>query len=69
MSGHKKREFSFFVVLSPWLEAGCPPKLLYHSTGKGGKCNKKLVGSIKTRERSMTNYHHGQNGLDLWKLV
>ena len=33
------------------------------------KLNERLVGRDKDRERSLTNYHHGQNRLDLGKLV
>jgi len=33
------------------------------------KPNERLVGSYKHRERSLTSYHHGQNRLDLGKLI
>jgi len=31
------------------------------------KYNKRLVGEDKDRERSLTNYHHEQNRLDVGK--
>jgi len=52
-----------------WINARCPPKLLYHSpssTGQGrGKYDERLMGRDKDRERSLTNYCHGQNRLNL----
>ena len=33
------------------------------------KYNERLMGLDKDRERSFTNYHHGQNSLDLGKLI
>jgi len=55
-----------------WLDARCPPKPLYHSPSSAGQERKNTVkGSwvkIRTR-RSLTSYHHGQNIVDLGKLV
>jgi len=31
--------------------------------------NERLMDPVKDRERSLTNYHHGQNRLDMGKLV
>jgi len=40
-----------YVVGRPWLDARCPPKLLYHSPSSAGqgreKCNKDLMGRDK----------------------
>jgi len=33
------------------------------------KYNERLLGRDKGRERSVTNYHHRQNRLDLEKLI
>ena len=39
------------------------------SAGQGEKnYNKRLVGQDQDRERSFTNYHHGQNRLNLGKI-
>jgi len=56
-----------------WLDAKCPPKLLYHScssTGQGEKkYNERLVDQDKNRERSLAHYPHRQNRHDSQKLV
>ena len=59
------------VVRWPWLEDRCPPKLLHHSLSWTGesKYNERLKGRDKGRERSFTSYRHGQNRLNLGKLV
>jgi len=33
------------------------------------KYNERFTGRDKDRERSLTDYHHRQNRLNLWKLV
>jgi len=43
--------------------------LLFLSWTGEKKYNERLMGPDKDRERSFTNYHHGQNRLDLGKLV
>jgi len=51
-----------------WINARCPPKLLYHSpssTGRERKYDERLVGQDKDRQRSLTDYCHGQNRLNL----
>ena len=56
-----------------WLDAGCPPKLLYHSPSSAGqgrnKYNERLPGGHEDRERSLTNNCRVQNRSDLGKLV
>jgi len=55
--------------------AGCQvptkdPLSLPSSVRQGKKkYDKKFMGRDKNRERSLTNCHHGQNRLDLGKLV
>jgi len=55
-----------------WINARCPPKPLYHSSpsaGQGRKHGERLISWDQDRERSLANYHHRQNRLDLGKLV
>ena len=64
--------FTLAVVSGHWLDARCPPKLLYHSLSSAGQGREnKMKGSwVKIRTgRSLTNYHHGQNRLDLGKKL
>jgi len=59
------------VVGWPWLDARCPPKLrsLPFSDGQGREnITKGSWVDIRTG-RSLTSYRHGQNRLDLVKLV
>lgn len=51
------------------LDARCPPKSLYYSSPWGGEENddKRLVGQEKGREKSLSNYCHGQKMLNLRK--
>jgi len=55
------------------LDARCPSKPLYRSPSSieqgRKKYDERLVGQDKDRERSLTNYCHGQNRLDLGKSV
>lgn len=56
----------------PWQDVRCPPKPPSHSPSqldKGRENIKILVGRDKDREKSLTSYCHGQNRLDLGKLV
>jgi len=52
-----------------WINARCPPKPLYpspSSVGQGrGNMMKRLEGRDKDRERSLTDYCHEQNRLNL----
>jgi len=54
-----------------WLNARCPQKPCYHSPSSTGhrrkKYDERLVSQDKDRKRSLTNYCHGQNRLNLWK--
>jgi len=58
------------VVLA-WLEARCPPKLLCHSPSQldrgEQKYNEMFMRRDKDRGRSLSNYCHGQNRLNLGK--
>jgi len=57
-----------------WVDPGSMPGThqscsITPSAGQGReKHNKRLVDRDKDRERSLTNYHHGQNRLNLGKL-
>ena len=71
------------VVGCPWLDARCPQKPLCRfssSAGQGGENTNikykykkykiwRLMGWDKDRDRSLTNYRHGQNRLNLGKFV
>jgi len=56
-----------------WLDLRYPPKLLYHSTSSTGQGRKKyderLLGQDEHREKSLSNYCHMQNRLNLEKVV
>lgn len=49
--------------------ARCPPSPLSLPTqqGKWRKYGERLMGQDKDRERSLSNYHHGHNRLNLGK--
>jgi len=49
-----------------------PTKVPYHcysADGQERKYNKRLMGRDKDSEKSLTSYHHGQNRLNLGKLI
>ncbi|PKU40857.1 rna-directed dna polymerase from mobile element jockey- hypothetical protein [Limosa lapponica baueri] len=54
------------------LESWAERNLMKFNKGKcrgERKCNKRLMGRDKDRESSVSNYDHGQNGLNLEKLI
>jgi len=60
---------SWFSLVGHQVPTKAAPSLHLLSWTGEKKYDERLLGRDKDMERSLTNYHHGQNRLDLGKLV